>query len=65
MIQCRKCKNIPGAPVEYIGQTKWTLRDRFGEHRTEEDHRCCTKTFQPKGTQTHRRGARTTRTHQF
>ena len=33
MIQCRKCKNIPGAPAEYIGQTKRALRDRFGKHR--------------------------------
>ena len=34
MIQCRKCKNTLNAPAEYIGQTKRTLRDRFGEHRT-------------------------------
>ena len=33
MIQCRKCKNTPIAPAEYIGQTKRALRDRFGEHR--------------------------------
>ena len=33
MIQCRKCKNNPNAPAEYIGQTKRALRDRFGEHR--------------------------------
>ena len=24
-IQCRKCKNIPDAPTEYIGQTKYPV----------------------------------------
>jgi len=33
MIQCRKCKNTPNAPAEYIRQTKCALRNRFGEHR--------------------------------
>ena len=33
MVQCRKCKSTPNTPAEYIGQTKWALRDRFEEHR--------------------------------
>ena len=52
MIQCCQCENIPNTPAEYFGQTKRSLRDRFGEHRRVIQHKTddtVPQHFNPKG----------------
>ena len=63
MIQCRKCKNTPNAPAEYIGQTKRALSDRFGEHRRAIQNKTTDAVPQHLKGQTHGRRTYSTRTH--